>query len=192
MSIMSDTEILEAMKAGELKIEPFEKENLGPDSIDIRLGKEVLIAKNVGRTLDPLKKDEADYFEKVEIGSKNNNSFMLSHHQFVLANTLEKISLSDGIAAQIEGRSSIGRFGIVIHMTAGIVHAGFGSKKPSTLTLEVYSVNPNPVLLHPGMKIAQLSFFRLGKRATTGYDDRKGSKYLGQSSPMAPKVYLDK
>lgn len=188
MSIMSDYEILEAIKAGEIKIEPFEKANLGPDSLDIRLGREFLLSKNVGRTLDPLKKGE-DYFEKVTMAQKD--AFMLGHHQFILANTFEKIGLSDGIAAQIEGRSSIGRFGIVVHMTAGIIHAGFGSKKPSTLTLEVYSVNPNPVLLHPDMKIAQLSFFRLGKRASKGYDDIAGSKYVGQKGPQAPKGYMD-
>jgi len=189
MSLMSDVEILEAIKKGELRIEPFEKENLGPDSIDIRLGKEMLLAKNVGKTLDPLKKGETNYFEKVSLSE--NEPFMLGHHQFVLTNTVESIGLSSGIAAQIEGRSSIGRFGIVVHMTAGIIHAGFGSKKPSTLTLEVYSVNPNPVLLHPGMKIAQLSFFRLGSRASKGYDSLKGSKYVGQQKPEPPKAYLD-
>jgi dCTP deaminase len=189
MSIMSDAEILEAMEKGEIAIEPFDKSFLGPDSVDIRMGSELLLSKNVGRTLDPMKKDEVSYFEKVSL--KKNEPFMLGHHQFVLANTLEKISLSQNIAAQIEGRSSIGRFGIVIHMTAGIIHAGFGSKKPSTLTLEVYSVNPNPVLLHPGMKIAQLSFFHLGRKALKGYDSMKGSKYVGQNAPVAPKAYLD-
>lgn len=189
MSIMSDAEILEAMEKGELKIEPFDRSFLGPDSVDIRMGSELLLSKNVGKTLDPLRKDQADYFEKVSLAK--GESFMLGHHQFVLANTLEHIGLGNGIAAQIEGRSSIGRFGIVIHMTAGIIHAGFGSKKPSTLTLEVYSVNPNPVLLHPGMKIAQLSFFRLGRKALKGYDQRAGSKYVGQKGPVAPKAYLD-
>ena len=189
MSLMSDSEILEAIEKGELRIEPFEKENLGPDSVDIRLGREMLLAKNVGKTLDPLKKNEANYFEKVSL--KDDEPFMLGHHQFVLANTMESIGLDSGIAAQIEGRSSIGRFGIVVHMTAGIIHAGFGSKKPSTLTLEVYSVNPNPVLLHPGMKIAQLSFFRLGRKAQEGYDSKKGSKYVGQQKPEPPKAYLD-
>ena len=189
MSIMSDAEILEAIEKGELRMEPFERASVGPDSVDIRLGSELLLSKNVGKTLDPMKKGEVDYFEKVSL--KEGESFMLGHHQFVLANTLEKIGLSEGIAAQIEGRSSIGRFGIVIHMTAGIIHAGFGSKKPSTLTLEVYSVNPNPVLLHPGMKIAQLSFFRLGKKALKGYDAIAGSKYVGQDAPVAPKAYLD-
>ncbi|VVC04708.1 dCTP deaminase, dUMP-forming [Candidatus Burarchaeum australiense] len=186
---MSDAEILEAMEKGELRIEPFERKNLGPDSIDIRMGRELLLAKNVGKTLDPLKKGEASCFEKVTL--KEGEPFMLGHHQFVLANTVERLGLGPSIAAQIEGRSSIGRFGIVIHMTAGIIHAGFGSKAPSTLTLEVYSVNPNPVLLHPGMKIAQLSFFRLGRKAREGYDSRKGSKYVGQRAPEPPKAYLD-
>lgn len=186
--LMSDVEILEALEKRELAIEPFSKENLGPDNVDIHLGSELLVCRKVGGTLDPLKKNNGEWFEKVSL----EKPFELKTHQFILANTKEKISLSNSIAAAIEGRSSIGRYGIVVHMTAGIIHAGFGAKTPSTLTLEIYSVNPNPVLIHQNMKIAQLSFFRLGKPAHTGYDFSSGSKYVGQSAPEAPKVYLDR
>ncbi len=188
MALLSDEEILAEIKAGSIKIEPFDRQFLGPDSIDIRLGSDVLIAKAVGKTLDPLSKENPDFFEKKKI----NGAFTLEPGQFILSNTFEKIGLSNRIAAQIEGRSSLGRYGIMVHMTAGIIHAGFGSKSPSTLTLEIYSVNPNSVLLHEGMKIAQLSFFKLNREVEQGYDFKEGSKYVGQTAPERPKVYMDK
>ncbi|MBI4399238.1 dCTP deaminase [Candidatus Micrarchaeota archaeon] len=188
MSLLSDSDILEAIEKQSLKILPFRREHLGPDSIDICLGREILVCNKINRQIDSRKKD-VECFEKVAI---NNEPFVLKTHQFILANTEEKISLSNEIAATIEGRSSIGRLGILVHMTAGIIHAGFGSKEPSTLTLEIYSVNPNDLLLHAGMKIAQLSFFKLNRKATTGYDFIESSKYIAQKSPEPPKVYLDK
>ncbi|VVB66608.1 dCTP deaminase, dUMP-forming [Candidatus Gugararchaeum adminiculabundum] len=187
MSLLSDVEILDEIKKGELRIEPFDRKMLGPDSIDIKLSGELLVAKKVGRVLDPAKK-ENEFFEKVKIPDEG---FVLKCGMFVLGSTEEKIGLSDSIAAQIEGRSSIGRYGIVVHMTAGIIHAGFGAKTPSTLTLEISSVNPNDVLLRKGMKIAQLSFFKLNRKASTGYDFKEGSKYVSQTAPQAPKVYMD-
>lgn len=179
--MMSDNDVLEAIERGEIKVEPFEKGLLGPDSLDIRLGNEILMSKAVGKPIDPHKPE--NFFESRKI----DGTFVLEPHQFVLGSTLERISLSDTIAAQIEGRSSLGRLGVMVHMTAGIIHTGFGSKSPSALTLEIYSVNPNSVYLHAGMKIAQLSFFRLGRRASRGYDDVPGSKYVQQEKPLPPK-----
>jgi dCTP deaminase len=181
MSLMSDKDIREALSKGEIGVVPFEERFLGPDSLDIRLGDEILVSKGIGRTIDP--NSPEDFFDRVSI----DGSFKLESAQFVLGTTLERISLSDSVSAQIEGRSSLGRLGIMVHMTAGIIHAGFGAKKPSALTLEIYSVNPNPVLLHPGMKIAQLSFFRLNRSASRGYDFMAGSKYVSQSGPLPPK-----
>jgi dCTP deaminase len=182
MSLMSDIDVLEAVGKGEIKIEPFDRKFLGPDSLDIRLGDDMLVSKTVGRTIDPSKPE--NFFE----GRKIDGSFTLEPGQFVLGTTLERISLSDAVAAQIEGRSSLGRLGIMVHMTAGIIHAGFGAKEPSALTLEIYSVNPNSVYLHAGMKIAQLSFFRLNRKASTGYDFMPTSKYVNQDRPLAPKA----
>ncbi len=182
MSLMSDVEVLEAMDAGSIKIEPFDRGLLGPDSLDIRLGNEVLVSRTVGKTIDPNKPD--DFFESRKI----DGPFTLEPGQFVLGTTLERISLSESIAAQIEGRSSLGRLGIMVHMTAGIIHAGFGAKEPSTLTLEIYSVNPNSVYLHARMKIAQLSFFKLNKKVSKGYDFISTSKYISQNRPLAPKA----
>ncbi len=185
--ILSDSEILEELRRGKIKIVPFDSDSLGPDSVDIRLGNIILVAKKTGRIVDPLEKNAANFFEEKDISK----GYILKPHSFILGHTMERISLSEDIAAQIEGRSSIGRFGIVVHMTAGIIHAGFGSKAPSSLTLEISSVNPNDVLLRPGMKIAQLTFFRLGKKATSGYDSLPGSKYITQLKPELPKTYLE-
>lgn len=182
MSLMSDMDVLEAMKKGEIKVVPFDKGFLGPDSLDIRLGNEVLISKTTGKTIDPNKPE--NFFESRKI----NGSFTLEPGQFVLGTTSERISLSESVSAQIEGRSSLGRLGIMVHMTAGIIHAGFGAKQPSALTLEIYSVNPNSVFLHAGMKIAQLSFFKLNRKASKGYDYITGSKYVHQSKPLPPKA----
>lgn len=181
MSMMSDTDVLDAVRKGDIRVEPFERGLLGPDSLDIRLGDEILISKAVGKAIDPVKPE--NFFESRKI----NGSFTLEPNQFVLGTTLERISLSDCVAAQIEGRSSLGRLGIMVHMTAGIIHTGFGSKSPSSLTLEIYSVNPNSVYLHAGMKIAQLSFFRLGRKASRGYDELSTSKYVSQERPLPPK-----
>lgn len=182
MSLMSDVDVLDAMEKGEIGIEPFDRKLLGPDSLDIRLGNDILVSKTVGKTIDPNRPE--NFFE----GRKIDGSFTLEPGQFVLGTTVERISLSDTVAAQIEGRSSLGRLGIMVHMTAGIIHAGFGSKEPSTLTLEIYSVNPNSVYLHAGMKIAQLSFFRLNRKASRGYDFMPTSKYVQQEKPLPPKA----
>lgn len=190
MTLLSDDGILAEMKRGAIKALPFVREHLGPDSLDITLGDEVLIFKqNCDNTpIDPLKKDGLERcFEKVRVGRE----FVLKKNQFILANTAERISLADNISAMLEGRSSLARFGIMVHMTGGVVHAGFGSKTPSTLTLEIYSVNPNDIVLKPGMKIAQLSFFKLSSPASEGYDAKSGSKYVAQTSPVPPKIYLD-
>lgn len=182
MSLMSDTDVLEAIEKKEIRIEPFDASLLSPDSLDIRLGNELLVSKVIRKTIDSIRPE--DFFESRKI----NDSFVLEPRQFVLGTTLEKIALSETIAAQIEGRSSLGRLGIMVHMTAGIIHAGFGSKEPSALTLEIYSVNPNRVLLHVGMKIAQLSFFKLTKKASKGYDSMPTSKYVQQKKPLACKA----
>lgn len=188
MTILSDVEILEELKKGNLKIEPFEKEMLGPDSIDIRLGNTILEAKKTNKIIDPLDPKSINFFEEKDIS----NGYILKPNSFILGTTYEKISLPEDIAAQIEGRSSIGRFGIVVHMTAGIIHAGFGLKKASALTLEISSVNPNDIIIRPMMKIAQLTFFRLGKKSSKGYDMLPLSKYISQEKPEKPKIFMEK
>ncbi len=180
--LLSRDDILKEMERGNIAIEPFDPSLLGPESLDIRLGNEMLVARKMNGVINAQKPE--DFFESVKISDEG---FILKPGVFVLGATLERIKLSGAIAAQIEGRSSLGRLGVMVHVTAGIVHAGFGSSKPARLTLEIYSVNPNPVRLFPGMKIAQLSFFRLSSPVSQGYDDLPMSKYAGQDRPLPPK-----
>ncbi|MGB9635487.1 MAG: dCTP deaminase [Candidatus Micrarchaeia archaeon] len=185
--IMSNIEIEKAIRNGEIILQGFESENLGPDSIDIRLGNKLLIAKKTGKIVDP----------RVEIGMEfdeiylDDGPYAIKPGDFVLGSTYEKIGLSRNITAQLEGRSSIGRLGIVVHMTAGLVHAGWGYKQPSTLTLEISSVNPNPVYLYNKMKIAQISFMRHGTPPEHGYDDNRNNKYSGQKGPLPSMIHKD-
>ncbi len=177
--MLSRNEILEEIKQGRLKIEPFDISMVGNDSIDIRLGDELLISKAINDVIDV--KNPKDMWEKVKLDEKG---FLLYPHQFLLGSTLESISLPEDIAAFIEGRSSVGRLGLMIHVTAGVIHAGFGNLKPSKITLEMYSLNPNPLRIYPGIKIAQLTFHRLESK-TEPYD-KKGS-YFNQQKPLPPK-----
>jgi dCTP deaminase len=180
--ILSRDSILNAISEGEIIIEPFDKSLVGIDTVDVRLGRKILLATNVGKVIDP--KTPENYWKEIDIGEEE---FLLPPGSFILGSTLERIGLSKKYAAMIEGRSSIGRLGIMVHVTAGLIHAGFGFKSPSTITLEIYSINPNPVRLYAGMRIAQLAFFQLDKELSFGYDDLPTSKYKGQDSPLPPK-----
>lgn len=185
--LLSNADILTHIKQGHITIDPLEHNHIGPDSIDIRLGNKLLIARKIDGVIDPrngvnMEFDEHDLKE---------GPYAIKPGDFVLGTTYEKIGLSNSITAQLEGRSSIGRLGIVIHMTAGLIHAGWGSKSPSTLTLEISSVNPNPVYLHYGMRIAQLSFFKLTGPAEKGYDDNSESKYSEQQGPLPSRLHKE-
>ena len=178
--LLNKEEIIEYIRKGEITVEPFEEKLVGIDSLDLRLGNEILIAKNINKTINP--KNPENYWEKKEIGEEG---VELKPGSFVLATTMEKIGIGKSIAAFIEGRSSLGRLGVMVHVTAGIAHAGFGELKPSHITLEMYSVNPNPVKLYKGMGIAQLVFVKLSKPSKTAYDEI--GKYVGLKGPLPPK-----
>ena len=177
--LLSREDILKEMEKGEIKIENYKEELLGMDSLDLRLDNKILEAVNINEVIDP--KKPKHFWREVEIS----NGYILRKNQFILASTIEAIGLGKSIAAQIEGRSSIGRLGIMVHVTAGIIHAGFGIKKPSKITLEVYSLNPNPVKIFPGMRIAQLAFFKLSKPVEKAYDEI--GRYRALKGPTPPK-----
>ncbi len=178
--LLSRRDIIEYIKKGEIQIEPFDEKMIGVDTIDLRLGEDILIAENINKTIDP--KNPEHYWKKEKIGE---NGIELKPGSFVLASTMEKIGMGKSIAAFIEGRSSLGRLGIMVHVTAGLAHAGFGELEKSHITLEMYSVNPNPVKLYKGMGIAQLAFIKLSKPAEKAYDEI--GKYVGLKGPLPPK-----
>jgi dCTP deaminase len=177
---MSDREILKAVEKGEVSITPFSaKEMLGPCSVDLHLLDEFRVFK-MGRVVDP--KGDYSNEEVTELIITKGQPFIIAPGQFTLASTVEKIAISKGIAATLEGRSSIARLGIMVH-AAGLVNPGTGLTKPSRLTLEVSCQNSSPIKLYPGMKIVQIIFHRLGEPAGTGYDERKSSKFVGLDQP---------
>jgi len=181
LAMLSGKQIKECIMNKEIIIEPFEDKFLGPDSIDIRLGNQIMVAKNIADVIDS--DNPANFWEAKDISERG---FILNPNQFILGTIHEKIGIGNGLSCQIEGRSSVGRMGIMVHVTAGIIHAGWGITNPSRITLEMYSVNPNPVILRPGIKIAQLTFVRLDEAAEKGYDEMSG-KYTGHSNPHPPK-----
>ncbi|MEM0437870.1 MAG: dCTP deaminase [Candidatus Micrarchaeia archaeon] len=185
--MLSHSDILRHINTGDILIDPLELQNIGPDSIDIRLGGKLLVARKTGRIIDPRKSIEME-FDQYDIEKE---PYAIKPGDFVLATTLERIGLSNSITGQLEGRSSIGRLGIIVHMTAGLIHAGWGYRQPATLTLELSSVNPNPVYIYEGMKIAQMSFIKLTNPAEIGYDDNAHSKYSNQQGPVPSRLHRE-
>ena len=179
--ILPDYEILELIKKNEIKIEPFNEKNVGPCSVDLHLDNIFSVFK-MGIVVDP--KDEESINSAIEtIKVKDNEFFIIAPGQFVLGSTIETISIPKYIAATLEGLSSVARLGITAH-AAGLVNAGTGFQKPTTLTLEITCQNSSPVKLYPGMRIVQIIFHRLESAAKTGYDERPSSRYIGQKKQI--------
>ncbi|MFW9928355.1 MAG: dCTP deaminase [Candidatus Thorarchaeota archaeon] len=175
MTILSKEEILVGIEKGNIKIDPFEPSDVGPCSVDLHLSDKFSIFKT-GVIVDPDNKS-IEHTEPVQTFGKK---FFLSPGHFVLASTLEKISLSRSYAAFLEGRSYVARMGVVVH-AAGLVNPGTGLKKPTTLTLEIHT--SVPVYLKPGMGIIQIIFHKLSSETSIGYDDRTNSHYIGLDAP---------
>jgi dCTP deaminase len=179
--IIPDFEIKELVEKGEIKINPLEEKSIGPCSVDLHLNNIFSVFK-MGIVVDP--KDPESISSAVEtIHVKNNGYFIIAPGQFVLASTIETISIPKNIAATLEGLSSVARLGITVH-AAGLVNAGTGIKNPTTLTLEISCQNSSPVKLYPGMRIVQIIFHKLVSGAKTGYDERESSKYIGQKKQI--------
>jgi dCTP deaminase len=172
--VLSDVEILEAIKKGEIQIIPFVRDNVGPCSVDLTLSSEFRLFEGK-RVIDP-RLVAGNITTTVDTGKR---PFVIQPGQFVLAKTRERIAISRGIAATLEGRSSIARLGLVVH-AAGLVNPGSGLKVPVPQILEIFCRNNSPVKLYPGMKIVQIIFHRLSIPASRGYDEIPSSKFVGQ------------
>jgi len=184
--ILSDEEILEAIKRGKIIIEPFTKENVGPCSVDLTLADEFVILKE-GGVIDPA--NPRSLGENIQVIKTDGKPFVLKPKQFVLAMTREKIGVDKSLAATLEGRSSIARLGIVVH-AAGLVSPGSGIIHPKPLVLEVFSQNSSEVKLYPGMRIVQVIFHRLSKPAKLGYDEHPRSTYKRENVWIKPSALL--
>lgn len=184
--ILSDRDIKQAITVGKIKIKPAVdyQTQLGSCMIDLRLGS-VFRVFNHAKTpyLDPQNpKTLADVTSEITI--KNGEAFILHPGEFVLAMTMENIEMPDDLTGRLEGRSSIGRLGVVIHSTAANIECGFRGN----ITLELANMGRIPVMLYPGMRICSLSFEELTSPAEIPYYKKKSAKYVGQSKPQASKI----
>jgi dCTP deaminase len=178
--ILVDWQILDRVARGFIGIEPFDERLVQPNSLDIRLGNHFVWYKAGDEVIDPYK-GETVTARTEEIRSE---SIVLAPGQFVLAETLERISLPDNIVASIEGKSSIARLGIELHQTGGWIDAGFRG----SITLEMCNVNQRPVRMYAGMPVGQLVFYTT-ERAHLPYGAKGDAKYLDQRQATLSRYY---
>ncbi len=179
--ILSDGTIRKLLADGRLIVEPIDGDQIQPASVDVRLGSQFLVFRNHScEVIDPFSKP-TDLMEQVDVAE--GQAFVLHPGEFVLGTTLEAIGLPDDVVARVEGKSSLGRLGLLIHATAGFVDPGWPRGQ---ITLELSNVATLPIKLWPGMKVGQLSFHLLDQPAERPYGHPElGSKYVGQSGPVA-------
>jgi dCTP deaminase len=182
--ILSDRTIRDELAAGRIVIDPLDDSCVQPSSVDLRLDTLFRVFLNHTMPVIDVKKDLDDLTRLVEIGE--GDAFILHPGEFVLGSTFERISLPDDLVARIEGKSSLGRLGLLIHSTAGFVDAGFSGH----ITLELSNVANLPITLYPGMKIGQVSFLRMTTPADRPYGSSQvGSKYQGQRGPTPSRYW---
>ncbi len=183
--VLSDRVIKTLLAEGKIVVEPLGEGCIQPASVDVHLDKHMLVFRNSRRPFIDVREDLSDLTEMEEIGEQ---PFMLHPGEFVLGSTFETIELPDDLVARLEGKSSLGRIGLLIHSTAGYVDPGWKGH----LTLELSNVANLPITLYHGMKIGQLSFHQLATPADSPYGSPGlGSKYQGQTVPTASRAYRD-
>ena len=186
MSVLSDRDIRAAIEAGEVVIRPYDPADLQPSSVDLHLDRRFRVFRNNRYPFIDVRKPQPDLTELVTI--ENEEPFILHPGEFVLGQTLEWTELPNDLVARLEGKSSLGRLGLLIHSTAGYVDPGW----KGNLTLELSNVANLPIALYYGMKIGQISYFRMTSAVDRPYGSKElGSKYQGQSEPTASAFHRD-
>ena len=184
--ILSDRSLREALAAGRIVVEPFDESLIQPSSIDVRVDRYFRVFRNHTAGIIDVKHDMENLTELVTI--PDDGVFMLHPGEFVLGSTLERVAVPNDLVARIEGKSSLGRLGLLIHSTAGFIDAGFDGH----VTLELSNVANLPITLYPGMKIGQISFLSMTTPADVPYGSKAtGSKYQGQRGPTPSRYYLN-
>jgi dCTP deaminase len=184
--ILSDRSIRAALADGRIKIDPLGPDAIQPSSVDIRLDRWFRVFANHRYPHIDVRADQQDLTELIEVGE--DEPFVLHPGEFVLGSTLERIALAPDVVARLEGKSSLGRLGLLTHATAGFVDAGWDGH----LTLELSNVATLPIIIYPGMKIGQLAFFQLDAPAENPYGTGElDSKYQGQRGPTASRYFLN-
>ena len=184
--LLSDRDILSEIDAKRIVIEPYDQAMIQPSSIDFRLDRFFRVFENHRYPhIDPAV-EQPDLTRLIE--TDDDEAFVLHPGEFVLGSTLEVVTLPDDLAARLEGKSSLGRLGLLTHSTAGFVDPGFSGH----ITLELSNVANLPITLHPGMKIGQLCLFKLSSPAEHPYGSKQaGSRYQGQRGPTPSRAYLN-
>ncbi len=186
MSVLSDRDIRASMEAGRIRIDPFDPGCLQPSSVDLHLDGDFRVFRNNRYPYIDVRASKPELTELVSVAE--DEQFILHPTEFVLGQTLEWVELPDDLVARLEGKSSLGRLGLLIHSTAGYVDPGW----KGNLTLELSNVANLPIALYSGMRIGQISFLRMTSPVERPYGSRElGSKYQGQSSPTASQFYKD-
>jgi len=182
--ILSDRDLRTEQAAGRIIIEPFDEACVQPSSIDIKVHNLFRVFRNHTAGIIDVKKDMTDLTELVDIPL--DGVFILHPGEFVLGSTLERVAVPNDLVARVEGKSSLGRLGLLIHSTAGFIDAGFDGH----VTLELANVANLPITLYPGMKIGQISFMKMTSPAEKPYGSgAKGSKYQGQRGPTPSRYF---
>jgi len=186
MVVLSDRDIKKYLKERKLVIKDLVEEHIDPCSVDLRLGKRFRFFKNTELTHVDTKQgvpEEAmEYTEKPE-----GKPFIIHPGEFVLGTTVEYIKIPNDLVATLDGRSSLGRLGIVVHSTANSFDPGFEGYP----TLEISNISRVPVALWPGSRICRLTFTKLSSPAETSYAEKKGKKYVKQEGTEVSKIHLD-
>ena len=182
--VLSDRTIKRLLDEGGIGIEPYDESLLQPSSVDVRVDRFFRVFHNNRYPFIDVKQEQEDLTDLVEIDA--DTPFMLHPGEFVLGSTLERVRLPDDLVARLEGKSSLGRLGLLIHSTAGFIDPGWDGH----VTLELSNVANLPITIYPGMKIGQISFMQMTEPAMTPYgSDGLGSKYKGQQGPTASKYW---
>ena len=184
--VLSDGDIRAEIEAGRIVLEPYVPEAVQPSSVDLHLDNRFRVLRNSRYPYIDVREEQPELTELVEI--RDDEPFILHPGEFVLGSTLERVELPNDLVARLEGKSSLGRLGLLIHSTAGYVDPGW----EGNLTLELSNVANLPITLYDGMKIGQISFQRLSSPVEMAYgDSRLGSRYRGQRDPTASLYHRD-
>ncbi len=182
--ILSDKTLREHLASGSIIIEPLGENAIQPSSVDLRIDSQFRVFRNHSLGIIDVKRNLEDLTELVTIS--NGDPFILHPGEFVLGSTLERVAVPEDLVARLEGKSSLGRLGLLIHSTAGFVDAGWDGQ----LTLELSNVANLPITLYSGMKIGQISFQQMTTPAENPYgSDSLGSKYQNQTGPRPSRYW---
>jgi dCTP deaminase len=184
--VLSDRTIREEVEAGRIAFDPFDPTLIQPSSVDMRVDRKFRVFHNARRPFIDVREPMEDLTELVEVS--DDAPFILHPGEFVLGQTLERVRLPDDIVGRLEGKSSLGRLGLLIHSTAGFVDSGW----EGNLTLELSNVANLPITVYYGMPIGQISFMRMDSPVESPYGSGEtGSKYQGQAEPTPSRFYLN-